>query len=52
MTQRRAIFSGSEYEERFGYARAVLDGDRVHVSGTTGFDYVRIEIEAEAHLSS
>ncbi|WP_433828185.1 RidA family protein [Actinoplanes sp. CA-015351] len=44
MTQRCAIFSGSEYEERFGYARAVLDGDRVHVSGTTGFDYATMTI--------
>ncbi|NED05770.1 GNAT family N-acetyltransferase, partial [Streptomyces sp. SID6648] len=36
---RRAIVSGSAFEERIGYARAVVDGDRVHVSGTTGFDY-------------
>src|SRR3954468_3684423 len=39
MTERRAIFSGSTFEEQIGYARAVVDGDRVHVSGTTGFDY-------------
>lgn len=36
---RRAILSGSVFEERIGYARAVVDGDWVHVSGTTGFDY-------------
>lgn len=36
---RRAILSGSTFEEEIGYARAVVDGDWVHVSGTTGFDY-------------
>ncbi|MEV8436768.1 RidA family protein [Actinosynnema sp. NPDC051121] len=36
---RRAILSGSTFEEQIGYARAVVDGDWVHVSGTTGFDY-------------
>ncbi|GGT35015.1 RidA family protein [Streptomyces althioticus] len=41
---RRAILSGSEFEERIGYARAVVDGDRVHVSGTTGFDYTTMTI--------
>jgi enamine deaminase RidA (YjgF/YER057c/UK114 family) len=39
MTTRRAILSGSTFEEEIGYARAVVDGERVHVSGTTGFDY-------------
>ena len=43
-TFRRAILSGSEFEERIGYARAVVDGDRVHVSGTTGFDYSTMTI--------
>ncbi|AIV35857.1 GNAT family N-acetyltransferase [Streptomyces sp. CCM_MD2014] len=41
---RRAIASGSAFEERIGYARAVVDGDRVHVSGTTGFDYASMTI--------
>ena len=39
MAERRAILSGSTFEEQIGYARAVVDGDWVHVSGTTGFDY-------------
>ncbi|MEF9904618.1 RidA family protein [Streptomyces sp. P9-A2] len=43
-TGRRAIVSGSEFEERIGYARAVVDGDRVYVSGTTGFDYATMTI--------
>ncbi|MCT7355321.1 GNAT family N-acetyltransferase [Streptomyces sp. 15-116A] len=42
--QRWAVFSGSVYEEEIGYARAVVDGDRVHVSGTTGFDYATMTI--------
>ncbi|MFG1964154.1 RidA family protein [Nonomuraea sp. NPDC049028] len=41
---RRAIFSGSTFEEQIGYARAVVDGDWVHVSGTTGFDYATMTI--------
>lgn len=44
MTARRAILSGSTFEEQIGYARAVVDGDRVYVSGTTGFDYATMTI--------
>ncbi|GLI01079.1 RidA family protein [Phytohabitans aurantiacus] len=44
MSERRAILSGSTFEEQIGYARAVVDGDRVHVSGTTGFDYATMTI--------
>ncbi|MER7205432.1 RidA family protein [Streptosporangium sp. NPDC000239] len=44
MTERYAILSGSTFEEEIGYARAVVDGDRVHVSGTTGFDYATMTI--------
>jgi enamine deaminase RidA (YjgF/YER057c/UK114 family) len=36
---RRHIGSGSRFERDIGYARAVVDGDWVFVSGTTGFDY-------------
>ncbi|MFF7856686.1 Rid family hydrolase [Streptomyces sp. NPDC007904] len=43
-TRRRAVLGGSEFEERIGYARAVVDGDRVYVSGTTGFDYATMTI--------
>ncbi|OPC76979.1 acetyltransferase [Embleya scabrispora] len=44
MTERRAILGGSTFEEHIGYARAVMDGDWVHVSGTTGFDYTTMTI--------
>jgi enamine deaminase RidA (YjgF/YER057c/UK114 family) len=36
---RTLISSGSEFEARIGYSRAVRDGDWIFVSGTTGFDY-------------
>lgn len=36
---RHLISSGSPFEREIGYSRAVLDGDWVFVSGTTGFDY-------------
>ncbi len=36
---RQHISSGSVFEENIGYSRAVVDGDWIFVSGTTGFDY-------------
>jgi enamine deaminase RidA (YjgF/YER057c/UK114 family) len=36
---RRLISSGSTFEAEIGYSRAVVDGEWVFVSGTTGFDY-------------
>lgn len=36
---RRWISQGSPFEAEFAYARAVVDGAWIHVSGTTGFDY-------------
>lgn len=38
------ISSGSTFEEQIGYARAVVLGEWVHVSGTTGFDYATMTI--------
>ena len=38
--KRRLISTGSPFELAFGYSRAVVDGDLVFVSGTTGYDYV------------
>jgi enamine deaminase RidA (YjgF/YER057c/UK114 family) len=36
---RRLIGSGSTFEAQVGYSRAVVDGEWIFVSGTTGFDY-------------
>jgi enamine deaminase RidA (YjgF/YER057c/UK114 family) len=41
---RRRISSGSTFEEQIGYSRAVVDGDWIHVAGTTGFDYATMTI--------
>jgi enamine deaminase RidA (YjgF/YER057c/UK114 family) len=37
--QRTLISSGSTFEADIGYSRAVVQGDWIFVSGTTGFDY-------------
>lgn len=41
---RKHISSGSEFEAKIAYSRAVVDGDYVFVSGTTGYDYQRMQI--------
>jgi enamine deaminase RidA (YjgF/YER057c/UK114 family) len=41
---RKLISSGSEFEEKVGYSRAVVDGDTVYVAGTTGYDYATMSI--------
>jgi len=41
---RQLIGSGSTFEAEIGYSRAVVDGDWIFVSGTTGFDYQTMTI--------
>jgi len=41
---RKLISSGSPFEAQIGYSRAVVAGDWVFVSGTTGFDYATMSI--------
>ncbi|HEY7041338.1 MAG TPA: RidA family protein [Methylomirabilota bacterium] len=41
---RKLITSGSTFEKQIGYSRAVVAGDWVMVSGTTGFDYATMSI--------
>ncbi|SMH32075.1 RidA family protein [Maritimibacter sp. HL-12] len=36
---RRRISFGSPFEAQVGYSRAVVEGDWIFVSGTTGYDY-------------
>lgn len=42
--KRILISSGSTFESEIGYSRAVVQGDWVFVSGTTGFDYTTMTI--------
>lgn len=44
---RRLISSGSTFEREIGYSRAVVDGDWILVSGTTGFDYQTMSISED-----
>ena len=41
---RRLISSGSTFERDIGYSRAVVDGEWIFVSGTTGFDYATMTL--------
>ena len=56
--ERTLISSGSPFEEEIGYSRAVVQGDWIFVSGTTGFDYAtmtiaeRVEEQAEQCLKN
>ena len=44
---RKLISSGSAFEKVAGYSRALVDGEWVHVSGTTGFDYAKMSISPD-----
>ena len=44
---RQLITSGSPFEADIGYSRAVVDGEWVFVSGTTGFDYDAMTISSD-----
>jgi enamine deaminase RidA (YjgF/YER057c/UK114 family) len=44
----RRISSGSPFESKIGYSRAVVDGDMVYVSGTTGYDYATMTMPQSA----
>jgi len=50
---RKLISTGSPMEREAGYSRAVVDGDWVFVSGTTGYDYATMvmpeSVEDQAH---
>lgn len=44
---RRLISSGSTFEQEIAYSRAVVDGEWIFVSGTTGFDYRSMTISGD-----
>lgn len=44
---RKLIASGSTFERDIGYSRAVVEGEWVFVSGTTGFDYATMSISSD-----
>jgi len=45
--KRKLISSGSAFEEQIGYSRAVVAGNMVFVSGTTGYDYESMTISED-----
>ena len=45
--KRTLISSGSPFEAQMAYSRAVVVGDQVFVSGTTGFDYSTMTISSD-----
>ena len=49
---RKLVSSGSTFEAEIGYSRAVVDGDWVFVSGTTGFDYSTMTIADDIVLQA
>ncbi|MGH9735207.1 MAG: RidA family protein [Candidatus Acidiferrales bacterium] len=42
--ERTLISSGSTFESQIGFSRAVVDGEWIFVSGTTGFNYANMTI--------
>jgi enamine deaminase RidA (YjgF/YER057c/UK114 family) len=44
---RTLISSGSKFEAEMAYSRAVVQGDWIFVSGTTGFDYAAMKISED-----
>jgi enamine deaminase RidA (YjgF/YER057c/UK114 family) len=49
---RRLISSGSSFERDIGYSRAVVVGNQVFVSGTTGFDYSAMTISNDVAVQA
>ncbi|MGY5351566.1 RidA family protein [Wenyingzhuangia sp. IMCC45533] len=41
---KQLVSSGSEFEQKIGYSRAVIQGNWVFVSGTTGYNYTDMSI--------
>jgi len=50
--KRRLIGSGSTFEEQIGYSRAVVVGNMIFVSGTTGYNYETMEISDDVAVQA
>lgn len=44
---RKLISSGSQFENDYGYSRAVVQGPWCFVAGTTGYDYATMSISGD-----
>ncbi len=49
---RQLISSGSSFEKVAGFSRAVVDGDWIFVSGTTGYDYATMTIASDVEAQT
>jgi enamine deaminase RidA (YjgF/YER057c/UK114 family) len=49
---RQQISSGSKFEAEMAYSRAIVDGDWIFVSGTTGFDYAAMTISDDVAIQA
>lgn len=45
--KRKLISSGSDFEKQIGYSRAMVVGEMIFVSGTTGYDYSNMTISED-----
>jgi len=52
MMKRKLISSGSDFEKEIGYSRALVAGNWIFVSGTTGFNYKNMTIEDDVVLQT
>jgi enamine deaminase RidA (YjgF/YER057c/UK114 family) len=48
----KLISSGSKFETDMAYSRAVVEGDWIFVSGTTGFNYATMEISDDVAMQT
>jgi len=44
LNKRKRISSGSKFENEIGYSRAIVEGNWIFMSGTTGYDYSNMTI--------
>jgi enamine deaminase RidA (YjgF/YER057c/UK114 family) len=49
---RRLVSSGSPFEQAYGYSRALVCGDEVHIAGTTGYDYAAMTMPEDVAQQS